>query len=37
VADLYESGYMKALNDYKDQLKELGLEVKIKAEENPSY
>ena len=37
VADLYESGYMKALDDYKDQLKELGLEVKIKAEENTSY
>lgn len=33
IADLFETGYMKATEDYKDQLKGLGLEVKIKAEE----
>ena len=37
VADMFEVGYLKALEDYKDQLKEMGLEVKIKAEDNSSY
>jgi hypothetical protein len=29
VADLYEMGYLKCLNDYKAKLKELGLNVKV--------
>jgi hypothetical protein len=29
VADLFEMGYLKCLNDYKAKLKELGLNVKV--------
>ena len=29
VNDLYEIGYMKAVNDYKDQLQKLGIKINI--------
>ena len=32
VADIYEVGFMKCLNDYKNRLMELGLNVNVVAE-----
>ena len=29
ISDIYETGYMKAVADYKDQLAKLGINVKI--------
>lgn len=29
IADLYESGYLKAVNDYKGKMEEIGIQVKV--------
>lgn len=29
ISDIYELGYMKAVDDYKDQLQRIGVSVKI--------
>lgn len=34
VADTFESGYLKCLNEYRDKLKEHGLLVKIRSEDD---
>ena len=34
VADLFEVGYLKCLNDYKDKLKVHGLNVKIATDQD---
>jgi hypothetical protein len=31
VADIYESGFLKAFNDYKNQIEKLGLKISISA------
>jgi hypothetical protein len=33
MADVFEAGFMKAYNEYKDQLASMGLQVRIIAEE----
>jgi len=32
VVEVYESGYFKALNDYKDQFQKLGYDVNVKRD-----
>lgn len=32
VADIYETGYTKSINDHKEQLEKLGISVKIVAD-----
>lgn len=31
VADIYQKGYLKAIDDHKEQLKNMGLEARIKG------
>lgn len=35
VADVFETGFMKAVNEYKDQLAKVGLKVNIVPEQGP--
>jgi len=35
VADLYESGFMRAVDQYKEQFEKSGMKVNIVAEEKP--
>lgn len=30
IANIYETGYMKAVEDHKEQLKQMGLEARIR-------
>lgn len=34
VADIYEAGYLKSVNDHKEQLKKLGLGVKVVSQDS---
>lgn len=34
MVDLYEAGFMKAVNDYKKQVEAHGLRVSVRAEKN---
>ncbi len=34
IADVYESGYLKSVNDNKEQLKKLGLNVRVVAQDS---
>lgn len=35
VTDIFESGFLKAVNEYKEQFTKLGMRVNIVAEEKP--
>lgn len=35
VVDIYEIGFLKAVNEYKDQLAKMGLRVNVVPEEQP--
>ena len=36
MADVFEAGFMKAYNEYKEQLAAMGMQVRIVPEERPS-
>lgn len=35
VVDIFETGFLKAVNEYKDQLAKMGMRVDIVAEQRP--
>lgn len=35
ITDIYETGFLKAVNEYKDQFTKMGMKVSVVAEEKP--